>query len=224
MNYSMVQRLILKDWYFNRWGIAGYLVAGALALAMVGFGNEVAFSAGSILLITVLITVGIHLTMATVINERSEHTLPFVMSLPISAMEYTTAKILANLLIFLIPWTTMLVAAVAVIASRATVPDGLIPFVVIILTEILVSSCLLMAVALVTESQGWTIGAIVFGNLFFQAFLYYVAHIPSIAQAISADSLAWNGAEIALLLGEVAAIIGLIGLTFWLQARKTDFV
>jgi ABC-type transport system involved in multi-copper enzyme maturation permease subunit len=207
----MVQRLILKDWYFNRRGIAGYLIAGALALAMVGFGNEIAFNAGSILLITVLITVGIHLTMATVINERSEHTLPFVMSLPISAMEYTTAKILANLLIFLIPWTTMLIAAVAVIASRATVPDGLIPFVVIILTEILVSSCLLMAVALVTESQGWTIGAIVFGNLFFQAFLYYVSHIPSIAQAITADSLA-------------DAIVGLLGLTFWLQARKTDFV
>jgi ABC-2 type transport system permease protein len=224
MNYSMVRRLILKDWYFNRWSIAGYLIAGAIALAIVGFGNDVAFTAGSIILVSVLITVGIHLTMVTVINERTDHTLSFVMSLPISAREYTTAKILANLLIFLIPWTTMVVAAVALIASRTAVPDGMIPFVVIMLAEILVSSCLILAVALVTESQAWTVVAVVFGNLFFQAFLYYVAHIPSIAQAITTDSLAWNGAEIALLLGEMAAIAGLIGLTFWLQARKTDFV
>ena len=42
--------------------------------------------------------------MATVVEERTDQTLPFVMSLPISAAEYTTAKILANLLIFLIPW------------------------------------------------------------------------------------------------------------------------
>ena len=224
MNYSMVRRLMLKDWYFHRWSIAGYVAGGALALAIIGFGNDVAFSAGSIILVSLLIAVGIHLTMATVINERKEHTLPFVMSLPISARDYTTAKILANVLIFLVPWTTMLIAAVAVVAGRAAVPDGMIPFVVIMLTEILASSCLVLAVALVTESQAWTVCAIVFGNLFFQAFLYLVAHIPSIAQAITADSAAWNGAEVALLLGELASIAGLLGLTFWLQARKTDFV
>ncbi|HYF64715.1 MAG TPA: ABC-2 transporter permease [Herpetosiphonaceae bacterium] len=224
MNYPMVRRLILKDWYFNRWSIAGYLIAGALALAIVGLGNDVAFTAGSIVLVSVLIAVGIHLAMATVINERSQHTLPFVMSLPISAREYTLAKVLANVLIFLVPWTTMVIAAVILIASRAALPDGLIPFVVIMLTEILVSTCLILAVALVTESQAWTVCAVVFGNLFFQAFLYYVAHLPSVARAIATDSAAWNSAEIALLGGEVAAIAGLLGLTFWFQSRKTDFI
>ncbi|HEY1016177.1 MAG TPA: ABC-2 transporter permease, partial [Herpetosiphonaceae bacterium] len=223
MNYPMIRRLILKDWYFNRWSIAGYLVAGALALAACGFGNDVAFSAGSIILVSALIAVGIQLTVVTVINERKEHTLPFVMSLPISATDYTTAKILANVVIFLVPWTIMLIAAVAVIASRAAIPDGMIPFVVIMLTEILVSSCIILAVALITESQTWMIGAVICGNLFFQAFLYYVAHLPSIAQAITTDSAAWNGAEIALILGEIAVLGGVLGLTFWLQARKRDF-
>ena len=37
MNYSMVKRLILKDWHFQRWAILGYLVAGALSLALVAY-------------------------------------------------------------------------------------------------------------------------------------------------------------------------------------------
>ena len=83
MNNFMVKQLILKDWYFNRGVILFYLVAGVGALALVGFAvNSGMFYMGSILLITALIGLGIHLTMATVVNERKEKTLPFIMSLP----------------------------------------------------------------------------------------------------------------------------------------------
>ena len=100
MNTSRVKRLILKDWYFNRGAIAAYVVVGLLSLLAIGLGGEGGFYGGSILLITVLISIGIHLVMITVIHERTEQTLPFVMTLPVSAKEYTTAKILANMLIF----------------------------------------------------------------------------------------------------------------------------
>ena len=224
MNTFMVKRLILKDWYFYRWPIAGYLAAGALALFLVGNGGEGAFYAGSILILTVLISVGIHLAMATVIQERTDQTLPFVMSLPISAREYTTAKILANLLIFLIPWVALVLGSFAVIAGRPAVPDGLIPVTAIILTEIFMSSVLILAVALVTESQGWTICAIVFGNLLLQAVMYYVSHIPSVAAAMKGPRIVWDQPVVTLLLAELAVILLLLGLTFWLQSRKTDFI
>lgn len=223
-NHSgMVSRLIFKDWYFLRWPILAYVVAGVIALILIGMGSEGPFFAGNILLLTVLITVGIHLPMATVVEERKDQTLPFVMSLPISAKEYTTAKVLANLLIFLVPWTAMLIGTIAVIAGRTAIPDGLIPFAAIVLVEILASSCLILAVALVSESQVWAIGAIVFGNLFFQGFLYYVSHIPSIADAMKGERVVWGSAEIMLLVGEVAVIGLILGLTFFLQSRKTDF-
>jgi hypothetical protein len=32
MSNSMVMRLVLKDWHFQRWAIAGYLAAGGVAL------------------------------------------------------------------------------------------------------------------------------------------------------------------------------------------------
>lgn len=224
IDFGMIKRLVLKDWYFQRWAIAGYLAVGALALALVAHAGEGTFFAGSILLITVLITVGIHLAMATVVEERKNQTLAFVMSLPVSPTEYTTAKILANLLIFLVPWLALLAGSLAVIAGSAVLPDGLIPFTALILVEIFASSVLILSVAVVSESQNWTIGAIVFGNLFFQGFLYFVSHLDSIAQTMKGSRIVWSPAAATLLAGEIAAIILMVALTYWLQSRKTDFL
>lgn len=224
MNASIVKLLILKDWYFLRWPILGYLGAGALALALLSAGREGAFFAGSILLMTVLISAGIHVAMATVVQERTDQTLPFVMSLPISPRDYTVAKILANVLIFLVPWLVLLLGTLFLIVLLVDVPDGLIPFTVLLLTELFLGYILVLAVALVSESQGWAIGAIVFGNLFFQAFMYIVSHMPSIAATIEGPVAVWNGPAVGLLLSEIAAIVLLLGLTFYFQNRKTDFL
>jgi ABC-type transport system involved in multi-copper enzyme maturation permease subunit len=222
MSYSMVKRLILKDWYFLRLPIAGYVAAGALSLALISAGGSGLSFVGSILLVTILISVGIHLAMLTVINERKEQTLSFVMSLPISAKEYTIAKILANLLIFLVPWVTLLGGGLALLVMGDA--GGMIPFTTLVLTEIFVSNCLILSVALVSESQNWTIFAIVLGNLSFNGFLYYVSHIPSIASAMKGHTMIWSQAPVTLLAAELAAIVLLLGLTFFFQGRKTDFI
>jgi ABC-2 type transport system permease protein len=222
VNNLMVKRLILKDWYFLRVPIIGYLAAGAVAVLLMANGGEGAFFAGSILLITILISVGIHVAMATVVNERKEQTLPFVMTLPISYMEYTTAKILANLLIFLLPWTALLIATLALFTMANA--GGIIPFTLLLVTEIFASYCLLLSVALVSESQNWAIGAMVFGNLFLQAFMYWVSHIPSIARTMKGHVAVWSPAVVTILAVEIAIILLLLGATFFFQARKTDFI
>jgi ABC-2 type transport system permease protein len=222
MSTSMIQRLILKDWYFLRYPMIGYLLGGAFSLALVRTGNAGLSFAGTILLITILISVGIHLAMLTVINERKEQTLTFVMSLPISTREYTIAKILANVLIFLVPWVTLLLGALALLWMGDA--GGMIPFVTIILTEIFLSYVLLLAVALVSESQSWTVGAIVVGNLAFNGVLYWVSHIPSIATAMKGHAVVWQGAPLTLVIAEVAAIGLLLGLTLFFQGLKTDFL
>lgn len=223
-NSGMVRRLILKDWYFQRRAVLIFLAIGAVALALVATGGEGSFYAGSVLLLTVLISVGIYGPMATVVEERKQQTLAFVMSLPISIREYTTAKVLANLLAFLVPWSALLLGTLLVIQGRDALPNGLIPFATLVLVEILASGCLILAVALVSESMGWTIAAIIFGNLSLQGFLYYVSHLPSIAAAMKGPVAHWGSAEIGLLAALVASIGVILGLTFFLQARKTDFL
>jgi ABC-2 type transport system permease protein len=224
MNYAMVRRLIYKDWYFNRWAIAAYVTAGLLALVPIAIGGNAGFFAGSVLLITVLITIGIHLTMVTVVNERQYQTLVFVMTLPISIHEYTTAKIVANVAIFGAAWTTLLVWTVAVIAGRGNLPDGLIPFAVAILAQIFAGYCLVLCTALVSESLGWTIGAMVLTNLLTQGVMYWISNVPAVATDLKGDAIVWRPQIVGLLWAELAAILLMLALTFYLQTRKTDFL
>lgn len=224
MSTFMIKRLILKDWDLLRGTLLLYLAAGAVALGLVAKGSEGTFYAGSILIITILFALGIHVAMVTVVVERTEHTLPFVMTLPISLGEYTTAKIVANLLIFLIPWTAITVGTFAVLAGRTGFPAGLIPFSLLVLMETFASYILILAVALISESQGWTIGATVVGELFLQVIMYVASHDPTIAATMKGNRLVWSPPAVHLLLGEVGTIVLLLGLTFWLQSRKTDFL
>jgi len=215
MNATMVKRLVLKDWYFERYALISALAGGALSLWLIGFGSEEAFYIGSILLITILISIGVQLAFATVINERTQHTLPFVMSLPISPADYTMAKILANMLIFLVPWIILVAGCWAVI-SVTEIPDGLIPFAA--------GYCLTLAVALISETQGWTVAALIFSNLFIQYFMYAVSHIPAIARDMQGSAAVWSQPAVLVLLVELLAIGLMLGVTFYLQGRKRDFV
>jgi ABC-2 type transport system permease protein len=224
VNTLMVKRLVLKDWYLQRWALVGTLVGGLASVAMVGSGKVAATYMGFVLIISVLIVIGVHLAMATVLTERKEQTLAFVMSLPISAREYTAAKMIGNLSMFFVAWITLVIANILVILNTEGLPDGLIPVTIIALTEIFVSTCVVLGVALVSESQGWTMSALIAGNLFCNYFLFALFRIPEIAALAKGQAIVWSGPVMWLLLGEAAALVLVVTLTFVLQNRKTDFI
>ncbi len=224
MNFNMIKRLIYKDWYLQRWPVVASLGGGAVALFLIGNGGSGAFYTGSLLLLTILVSIGAQLVMANVVNERKEQTLPFVLSLPISPLEYTAAKILGVALIFLVPFVGCLVGTVLVILGRQAIPDGLIPFTVIVLSEITVSTTFILGVAIITESQGWTIGAIVVGNLALNGILFVAANIPEIGKPMSGEVVVWSPPALGLLGLELLAIAVILCLTFALQSRKREFI
>ncbi len=223
MNYAMVKRLILKDWYLQRWAILGSLVGVVATLGIIATGGKVAFLFGLILLIMVVISIGAQMAVSTIVTERKEQTLPFVMSLPISYREYTASKIWGNLLIFLVPWLTMVLGSFGLLLLSPS-SRGLLPYAAIMSTEILLSTCLILAVALITESQGWTVAAIMVGNLAVNGIGYVVAHIPGVAKEMWGSTIQWTGAASAVLLAEFTTIVLLLGLTFFVQAKKKDFL
>ncbi len=223
MNFAVVQHLMWKDWYLQRWAILAGFGGGVASLAIVAFGGNAGFYFGVVLLITSLIAVGAHIAISTIVNERKEQTLTFVMSLPVSYREYTASKILGNLVIFLVPWTTMVLGGLAIVLYADKI-RGLFPFVVIMAVEILVSTSAIVSVAVVTENQGWTVGAIIVGNVALNLVGYMVAHVPGIARGIQGTSVAWSPAASAILLLEFAVIALTLGLTFFLQSRKQDFL
>ena len=224
MNTLLLKRLIVKDWYLQRWAIASGLAGGLLAVALIGSGPAAAGYMGFVLLLAVLIIVGIHLAMTTVLTERKEQTLAFIMSLPISVREYTAAKMIGNLSMFGIAWVALVGASVLVILGHDALPDGAIPPTIVALGEIFVSTAVVLGVALVSESQGWTMAALIGGNLFCNYFLFLLFRIPEIAAAAKGQAIVWSGPIAWLLLGEAAALVMVVTLTFVLQNRKTDFV
>ncbi len=223
MNYSMVKALILKDWYFQRVAILLALAGGVVSLAIVAFGGQPGFTLGLILLVTVMVMLSAMSVMGNTIGERENQTLAFAMSLPISYLEYTTSKILGNLLIFVPYWIAIVAGCLGLIVVAPPI-RGLFAFTVIMAVEILISTCLMIAVALVTESKSWTIAAMVVGNVALNVVGYLVAHIPGIGNVMWGKVIQWTPAATISLAVEVALIVLLLGGTFFVQSRKKDFI
>lgn len=224
MNGSMILRLARKDWHLQRIAIGAAFAGGALALALLAFGGEGAFTAGLLFLITVVIGLGVQLAIATIVQERADGTLVFTLSLPVSARDVTAAKLVANLGMFLLPWTLLGGGAVAVFALRDGVPDGLIPVAVLVLVELLLGYCVQLAVALVTESMGWTIAAVVAGNLAVNGFLYRIARIPEIAAHTQGAVAVWNPTVFTLLGAMVALAVLALGAAWVVRDRRGDLL
>ena len=223
INYSIVRRLILKDWYLNRWMILGALPVGLGALAIVLTGKQVAFLLCIILLTMVIVGVGAQLAMVTTINERKEQTLAFVMSLPVSWREYTAAKILANLIIFLIPWLPLTAGALGVLLLPGAT-HGLVPFTAIMSVEMLVTTCVIVAAGIVTESQAWTTAGIFCSSLGINILGYVFAHLRGISAYMWGNHVHWTATAWTVLLAELLMVPLLLGATFYIQSRKTDFL
>lgn len=219
----MVKRLMWKDWYLQRWAIMASIAGTLATLCILAIGSKVAFLLGLILLVMVIVFIGAHLIVSTIVNERKEQTLPFVMTLPISYREYTASKIWGNLLIFLVPWLTMVAGGLFLLLYDSKT-YGLVPYFIIMSVEILMGTCLILATALITESQGWTVGAIMVGNVAVNGLGYLVAHVAGIARGMWGSSIQWSAAATGLLLAEFATIVLLLGITFWVQSRKKDFL
>ncbi len=224
MNMHMVQILIRKDIRLVMTPALLYFAAGAASLALMGIKTHATFYAGSVLLITALIALGFHPAMATIIGERKEKNLAFVMSMPITPTDFIVAKLAANLLVFFIPWTLLLIGCSILINTHPTIPDGLLPFSLIQFGSIAVGAVLILCVAIASESMQLTIACQIAGNLAFQFIMYASSNTPAIKDAMNSDTVVWSGAVLGYL-GSYAALAALMLIgTVWLQSRKTDFL
>jgi len=223
MNFAVVRHLILKDWYLNRGVILASIPVGLGALALVLTGKPVAFMLCIILLCMVIVGVGAQLAFVTTINERKEQTLAFVMSLPVSWREYTAAKILANLIIFLIPWLPLTAGALGLLLLPGAT-HGLIPFTAIMAMEMFITTSLIVAAGIITESQAWTTAGIFLSSLGINLGGYIFAHVPGIAKYMWGTRVYWSPTAWIILICELLTIPLLLGVTFFVQSRKTDFL
>jgi hypothetical protein len=224
MNGSIVRQLIVKDWRLQRTQIFLSIIAGAIALGLIQGGTEPVMVVGGVWFFISLIMVGTMLPMAGIVNERKKQNLAFLMSLPVTIIQYTLAKMISTLGMFLIPWLTLVISAVVVIKTRGIFPLGTIPMLLILALLPLIGLALITGAALVGESEGWGIAANVFCSSSYGLTWYFFTRVPALMESAKSPTLLWNSAVLTVLASELGLALLLLGLTFFLQSRKRDFV
>ena len=224
MTNSIVRQLILKDWRLNRAQLLFSIGAGVIALGVALLGGEGPIVVGAVWFFIALILVGTMLPISGIVNERKKQNLAFLMSLPVSAIQYTTAKLISTVGMFLAPWITLVITAVVLIETRHIVPPGAIPILLILAGLPFVGLCLLTGAALVGESEGWGIAANVACNSSYGLVWYFMSQIPGLMANIKSPVPVWNHMVLKFLGGELGLIVLILGLTFYIQSRKRDFV
>ena len=223
MNTWVVGQLIRKDWRLNRTLIFASIFAGVVSLTIVQLATEATVVLGAVWFFIALILVGCMLPIG-IVNERKKQNLAFLMSLPISSIQYATSKLLSSTGMFLIPWLTLVMAALVSIVVRGIFPHGVIPLLLILALMPFVGFCIITAAALIGESEGWGIAANVACNSSYGLAYYFLSRVPAVMTHNSSPVVVWNSTVLKILGTELALIPLLLGVTYFVQSRKRDFV
>jgi len=223
MSRSLVRHLILKDFQMHRTAIVFAIIAGVTGLAFLHL-KGLPGLLGIIGFFTTLIVLGSLIPNASILNEQKGRNLAFLMSLPISMVEYTTAKVLGALGMFIIPWLVLVGTALSLILGRSDIPHGVIPVTLILVTAPLVGFCVMIAVALVGESEGWVMAATIAVNVSYSFCWVLIINNAELRGGLGSPRPIWSPTVLTVLGSEFSAIAVILAITFYLQSRKKDFV
>ena len=223
MSRSLVGHLIVKDFQMHRTTIVLAIIAGVIGLAILQL-KGLAGLLGMIGFFTTLIVLGSMIPHFSILNERKGHNLAFLMSLPISMAEYTTAKVLSALAMFMIPWLVLVATGLSLLLGRSDIPHGIIPLTLILVTAPLVGFCVMIAVALVAETEAWVMSATIAVNVAYSFCWVLIVSNAELRGGLGGPTPIWNPTALTVLGSEFAAIAVILAITFYLQSRKKDFV
>ena len=100
---------------------------------------------------------------------------------------------------------------------------GLVPFTAIMAVEMLVTTCLIIAAGVITESQAWVTVAILCSSLGLNILGYVFAHLSGMSAHMWGMQVRWTGTAWTVLIAELLMVPLLLGMTFYIQSRKTDY-
>lgn len=221
---SVINRLIIKDLQLNAPPLALYFFVGVIALYLLTIESSGPFYAGSVILMSMVIVTSAHLIFATVTVERNDQTLALILSLPVSFRQYSHAKICANLLAFGASWLLLYSGMLWVIYSQPQIPDGLTVYGTLLMVEMMAVFVLVLCVGLITESQTWVILLISVTNICLSIFMFWLSSLAGIADHMKGEHAVWNDTALAVLAGEISCMLVFLAITYWVQARKRDFL
>lgn len=217
----LTRKLVAKELHLFRWLLVGGTAAG-LAGLLAACTGEVGFNVGFIVWLTAIIALGVMLALFGIATERKERSLLFMLSLPLSPGGYVRAKLLGLLACFVLPWALLSAGALALIIAMPGIPDGLLPYAVLLCVFLLLNFSLVLCGALHIASEAGMGGLIILTNMSISLFMMGVGRIPAIGQYTQAAAPVWNATFWQLLTAELALTLIALSLPLLIAARRRD--
>lgn len=224
MATSIVKALVLKDLFFIKWPMLGYIAIGIFASFLFASESMVSTQLGMVLIIAVICIVSAQLIFTTVVGERKHQTLAFIMSLPVSNKEYVSSKMLVNILGYVIPWLLISAGVILAIYLSNYKPNGLVPFASIILLELFLAHIFVLTTSMIFESELITVISVTISNIAISLFIFFIASFPEIHQYMEGSKAVWNITSISIIGIELITILALVGTIYYAQSKKKHFI
>jgi ABC-2 type transport system permease protein len=219
----VTRKLIAKELYINRWFVAGGAASGVISILLAATG-KMGFNVGALTWLTTIIATGVMLGIYGVMNERKEHALQFVLSLPLSIADYVRAKMLGLTACFLVMWLVSSAAALLLVFSKDSVPDGIAPYTVLLCVFMLANFVVVLCGSIHAQSEALTSAVIIVTNMGVSIFMFTVAPLPGIEKFMWGPTPVWTATFWTVLGCELAVLVVAFTLPFFLAARRRDFL
>jgi hypothetical protein len=164
----------------------------------------------------------IHLIGTLLLAETTDQTRLFLMSLPISLLDYSIGKISVVLTTYLIPWSAMF--AFLTIATFVMGKQGNVVVLPAIFFFLLSAFTLQLVTAVISESVGWTICVMVGCNVALNVLLMKLFQNPEVSAVTKSDVLTWPNFVVQIVVVELLIVIASLATAFYFQTRKRDLV
>jgi hypothetical protein len=231
MSASIVPQLIKKDFRLMRGTLLVFAILSLVCIGVLAFihgrmPDWVLYNFGFVLLVSPAGTCGIVLLMKTNVFEKEKSTQPFIMSLPVTVKEFTQAKLLFNLPVFMAFWTAISAAAFYFIfgLGPSLFPLSTMPFVVMIFLGGFVAYACILAVSLVTQSLGITVLSIAVVEMVTSGYLWAIGYLDPVTHHVYGPNIVWSPEAIAIVAAQAAVAVLAIAATLLIQNTKRDFI
>ncbi len=225
MNTSIVSQLVRKDFLLWRRLILIFygLSVAAIALAWL-LPDRLLLNLGFTLVIAPLGTLGVVLLIQTNVFEKARNTQLFIMSLPVTARQFTVAKLLVNVPTFGALWLVTTVAIFAYAFGLGLLPPGAIPVVAIVCLGVFVAYTGILSVSLLTQSLGVTILGILFFETATSAYVWTLVLFGPIGRHVYGPVAVWDAGAVGVLVAQALVAVAAIAATLLVLTRRRDFV
>jgi hypothetical protein len=136
----------------------------------------------------------------------------------------TAARLASPTRMLAIVWFVLCGAALVLVLALPDVPDGLLPFTVLLCAFLLGNYSFVVCGAVHLRSEGAMTVVIVVHNIAISLFMFAVGAVGDISRHMQGPVPVWNSAFWTVLALEIAVFLMLFALPFLVAARRRDFI